>query len=152
MRFSVNDFISESLKIEGIHRTPHVGEIEEFNRFMGLSTITINELIAFVNVYQPGSELRLGSRMNVTIGGIPVTNGGEAVGYMLDHILSKTNHRRLYKEAYQTHLEYEELHPFTDCNGRSGRMLWAWQVGEKNALDLGFLHRFYYDTFRAQHE
>ena len=29
-------------------------------------------------------------------------------------------------EVWQTHLAYENIHPFMDGNGRSGRLLWLW--------------------------
>ncbi len=50
---------------------------------------------------------------------------------------------------FRVHLAYETLHPFMDGNGRSGRALWAWQMLKKygpDALSLGFLHRFYYQS------
>ena len=48
---------------------------------------------------------------------------------------------------------YETLHPFMDGNGRSGRILWAWQMIEHNiapGLSLGFLHAYYYQTLAAR--
>ena len=52
--------------------------------------------------------------------------------------------------AWQTHNDYENLHPFTDGNGRSGRMLWAWQMrNDDDAMARGFLHTFYYQTLSA---
>ena len=39
-----------------------------------------------------------------------------------------------------------------DGNGRSGRILWAWQMIEHNinpGLSLGFLHTFYYQALSA---
>lgn len=35
----------------------------------------------------------------------------------------------------------ELLHPLTDCNGCSGRILWMWMTRE---APLGFLHTFHY--------
>lgn len=55
---------------------------------------------------------------------------------------------------YHIHVDYENLHPFTDGNGRSGRALWLRRMkdlGENSfyqALDLGFLHTFYYQTLK----
>ncbi len=56
---------------------------------------------------------------------------------------------------YISHVAYENLHPFTDGNGRSGRALWLWQMMHGTmrqvnmARDLGFLHTFYYQTLNA---
>lgn len=47
---------------------------------------------------------------------------------------------------WEVHIAYEMLHPFTDGNGRSGRMLWAWQMRN---FPLDFLHTFYYQTLNA---
>ena len=51
------------------------------------------------------------------------------------------------------HLRYETLHPFMDGNGRSGRILWAWQMLHHDiapGIRLGFLHAFYYQTLAAR--
>ena len=52
-----------------------------------------------------------------------------------------------------THVEYETLHPFTDCNGRSGRMIWLWQMLKQDRLvaGLSFLHSWYYSSLENSH-
>lgn len=133
------DFIKESNRIEGIHRNPTKEEIQEFDRFMDLDNVLIGDLTRFVKVYQPDAKLRKMIGLNVYIGDHVPILGGQEVEDQLLRIL----HDITYNNAYETHLAYETLHPFTDGNGRSGRMLWAWQMRD---ISLGFLHRFYYQT------
>ena len=50
---------------------------------------------------------------------------------------------------YTIHHDYEELHPFMDGNGRSGRLLWLWQVLKFNysySPDWLFLRAWYYHS------
>ena len=49
-------------------------------------------------------------------------------------------------DPWWTHCLYEELHPFLDGNGRSGRVLWLWQQRGRPTPPLLFLHRFYYES------
>ena len=140
-------FIKESNRIENIHRDPTQAEIEEFQRFMQLEKVTIDDLEHFVRVYQSDAKLRDTSGMDVIVGRYVPPRGGAHIPARLDGLLFSVNHGTI--SAYKTHLKYESLHPFTDGNGRSGRMLWAWQMGIIPALNLGFLQRFYYQTLAA---
>lgn len=136
------DFIRESNKIEGILRDPTDAEIDEFDRFMLLEEITLQDLERFVSIYQPNARLRKDYGTNVRVGRFFPMPGGPEVLVQLTCILEEVN-ARVPNTSFMLHRRYETLHPFTDCNGRSGRMIWAWQ--EQN-LRLGFLHRFYYQT------
>ena len=140
------DFIVESNKIEGILRDPTEEEMKEFFRFMELPLITVEELQKFVSVYQPNAKLRDKYGMDVRVGRYYPPQGGPNITRGLNNLLDFVNHPR--GDAYDMHLKYEGIHPFTDCNGRSGRMMWAWKMGW-DGLTLGFLHKWYYQTLSA---
>jgi hypothetical protein len=136
------DFIRESNRIEGIFREPTKEEIEEFKRFMALEKVTIEDMKTFVSVYQPNARLRDVIGYDVRVGNYIAPRGGADIYYALQRILEEVPNTN----AFNTHIQYEKLHPFTDGNGRSGRMLWAWKM---KRLDLGFLHMFYYQTLQS---
>ena len=133
------NFIVESNAIEGIHREPTKEEIAEYYRFMSLEQVSIKDLVWFVNVYQPDARLRDEVGLNVRVGNYYPPKGGLLMPRLLKRILDAVD----IFNAWETHTKYESLHPFTDCNGRSGRMLWMWQMKK---APLGFLHTFYYQT------
>lgn len=88
--------------------------------------------------------------MNVRIGNHRPPPGGPGIATEL----SKLIRQAIDNDAtpFDIHRRYETLHPFMDGNGRSGRILWAWQMIEHDiapGLNLGFLHAFYYQTLDA---
>lgn len=137
------DFIKESNRIEGILRDPTQEEVSEFHRFMDLDLVCIDDVMQFVKVYQSDAILRDRQGLDVRVGSyLPPRGGVDIRGRLVDLLEDTTD-----INAYKIHLRYEMLHPFTDCNGRSGRMLWAWQMKD---ISLGFLHRFYYQALRGE--
>lgn len=81
----------------------------------------------------------------VMIGGNHVPPAGDiTIRTRLEDILNDANAAfDKQQAAYEIHQRYEHLHPFTDGNGRSGRMLWIWMMRE---APLGFLHTWYYQS------
>ena len=145
----ITECIRESNKIEGIIRKPTSQEIVEFERFLSLSVLTIDECNKFVSVYQPNAELRNKVGLNVIIGTHLPPIGGYQVEIELGKLLTKINAEMIV--PWSAHVEFETLHPFTDCNGRLGRMIWYW-MHDRDLCDVvflrGFLHEFYYETLQ----
>ena len=146
MTRTLGDFLTESFHIEGMYRMVSKAEHKEAERFMALERIELQDMIDFVKVFQSNAKFRTEEGLNVRVGKHLPPQGGVAVGYALVDILHKANKEN--SNPHLIHLKYELLHPFTDCNGRSGRILWLWQ--SKRTLGelphLSFLHNFYYHT------
>lgn len=137
-------FVKESNRIEGITREPHPIEIAAHEEFLSLEKMTILDLIKFVNVV---ADARLRDRpgMNVSVGNHQPPDGGSAVVTRLERLLRDLD----LDSPHALHCQYEDLHPFMDGNGRSGRVLWLWMMGGIENAPLGFLHHFYYQTLQA---
>jgi hypothetical protein len=143
--FSLDDFVRESNRIEGIHREPTGEEVAATARFLSRTgrPITVSDLINLVAVYQPNAKPRFIQGLDVRVGDHIAPRGGPQVQAALASMLENKDKVR---DAYEMHVEYEILHPFTDGNGRSGRALWLREMGGMWKAPLGFLHHFYYQT------
>jgi hypothetical protein len=147
------EFVRESNRIEGIRRDPTMNEVVCTELFLECSRLTVSALCSLVSAYQPGAKLRRWPGMDVRVGSYYPPKGGTHIEAELIKILDQANNPEM--SAYGVHLAYEGLHPFMDGNGRSGRAIWLWQMlragpgAEDQALGLGFLHTFYYQTLAA---
>lgn len=140
-------FVVESNKIEGITSWRDV-EFEEAKRFLQLKTITVAELEKFVKICEPQAFLRVNIGDDVRVGDHRPPPGGPQIRERLERLLNQINAGTI--NAYDAHREYETLHAWIDCNGRSGRILWAYMVlRDGGDLRLGFLHAFYYQALQA---
>lgn len=139
-------FIMESNKIEGIIGPPSIGVVAASEGFLEKDRIAIEDLEEFVESCQPGARLRDKGGMNVYVGNYIPPKGGPHIRATLAELLEHANDNH---DPYLVHVAYESLHPFMDGNGRSGRILWAWQMltfDHPPGIKRGFLHQFYYQT------
>lgn len=152
MYLSNNDlkkFVSESNSIEDIYRSPTESEMESHRRLLNLPQISLDDLVVFVReitgIHQP---LRDREGMNVQVGDHIAPPGGVAIPLRLSDLVDPDIAVVTDVEFVAQHRRYENLHPFQDGNGRSGRALWLWGMlkQKKYYPSLKFLRQYYYQT------
>ena len=141
-KMNVALFVKESNEIEGIFNVTE-DEIVSTIHFINNKNPTIDDLIALVKVYQPDAELRNKKGLDVCVGNYIAPAGGPIIETALKALLSELQMRH----PFDFHNCYEDLHPFTNGNGRTGRALWANQIHTLTDIyPIGFLHLWYYQS------
>lgn len=140
----IENFVRESNMIEGIERLPTDREDIATESFLELTEITIDDLKEFVSVFQPDALIRDKANLNVVVGSHRPPRGGPSVVEDLEELLKRVNLDSI--SPYLAHKSYESLHPFMDGNGRSGRVLWLWQMlrNKEKLAPMGFLQSYYF--------
>lgn len=139
--FTLEEYVAESNRIEGILRPPTQHEIAATREFVNKPALTVPDFEELVSVLAPGHVLRARKGLDVRVGNHIAPRGGPVIRSGLQGIIDEAK----TKDPWTIHVDYERLHPFTDGNGRSGRALWLWMMPE---APLGFLHHFYYQTLQ----
>jgi len=138
-------FAEESNRIEGIHDPLSMSIMAaRLAEIIDKPVLTLNDVTGFAKMC--GGKLRDKAGMDVRVGLHKPIPGGSEVKEKLEHMIAFTDETGA--DPYQYHCEFETLHPFTDGNGRTGRMIWAWMMVDKYdyGFELLFLHKFYYQT------
>jgi len=148
-------FIRESLAIEGVEflTLPSDRQLtitRAHERFLYDDPITLSALVDFVRVVEPEARLRTIPGMNVSVAGHNAMPGGEQVKRALLTLIDAANGDKRPKRvmSFDYYWRYLHLHPFSDCNGRSARVLWARLLG--GIPECGFLDEFHYQALMWQ--
>jgi len=135
-------FLTESNRIEGLG-PPDLAQEQEAQRFLD-EPLSVESLCRFVSVNQRGAVLRDRPGLDVRVGYYFPPRGGPEIRKDLLDLLHDVREGLL--DPHEAHCQYETLHPFTDCNGRSGRILWLKMMGKDYFPPHLFLQAFYYQT------
>lgn len=148
-------FIRESWKIEGYDEPAGLHTLMRVHREFIDSAMPTRAVLAEAALLFTGNVgvIRDREGLDVQVGNHLPLPGSPRIPEFLDNLLE-----HIVCEAaltsYEAHVEYENLHPFMDGNGRTGRMLWAWHMEytEKDPywVNRGFLHTFYYQSLGAK--
>ena len=148
-------FLLESNKLEGYDTVKEL-ELSMSYMFLELDKVKIADLSNAVNVFTKAhgtsGRLRCEPGLDVSVEGHTAPYGGVFITEMLQKILDEAQFIPVPLTPYLTHVEYEQLHPYMDGNGRSGRLLWLKMMGGLDWLKLtnysGFLHTWYHQSLR----
>ena len=157
----LTSWVAGSNRIEGITRPPTDLEVNAHAEFLSLPAeppALMAGLCEFV-CRVVGARLRAEPGMDVYVGAHTPPFGGpnirreleDLIGALVSSLPDGSGQTVLTTGSlspFQIHCRYETLHPFMDCNGRSGRVLWAWQeqyLG-RDPFRLPFLHAWYYQS------
>lgn len=145
MKVDLMKFIEESNRIERIDTPVTPKDVAILKWFITLPEIKVSDVSELARYFQPDAELRDRVGMNVVVGNHVPVGGSPTVRLMLADLLNDMDEvQGSWEGAYTTHHRYEKLHPYTDCNGRTGRALWLWTM--QGEAPLGFLHTWYYQS------
>lgn len=145
-------FIKESNMIERITRMK-AGEWQEYNTFLALDKINTDDLEKFLKVIQPDAVLRDHVGHNVYVGGYTPPDGGPWMRENLWNLLKDAQEDT--GQWHAIHHRFELMHPFSDGNGRLGRLVWLWMRLKANMLmdnQYPFLQQWYYDSLSYGNE
>ena len=134
------EFLTESNFIE---REPEPNKGEIFSALKFLDNPSLETLKSYVHATS-GASIRNKPTMNVRVGDHVAPQGGDSIPIAVEMILDAVIENKSPIYAFKHHVEYETLHPFMDGNGRSGRLIWYFQMKEN--APIGFLQQWYYQT------
>ncbi len=135
-------FLRESNAIEGVYdRTSLIQAHRAWGYLMTIDVITpaaIKEAHRILMLHQPLDHKYIGDWRDVPvwIGGVRRTQPKIVVDSLIRDWCDLTNNCDRNFDAVSLHVQFEQIHPFIDGNGRIGRLLLNWHLVKRNGCPL----------------
>ena len=145
-------FQAESNLIERAVRTRAAlrVEVDALLAFVRLDRLSTTDVTRLARVMEPTAQLR-GEGVGVTVGRHVAPPGGKRLALDTARLLTSVTYGDC--TPYVGHVAWLQLHPLTDCNGRTGRAVYLWHSYRHHRFLPGrFLQQYYYDSLEMWDE
>jgi len=119
---------TESNAIEGLHRSRARlrEEVDALATFLANKRVASFEILLLANALEPNAVLRTRVGQNVRVAGHVAPPGGPSIRRDFAELLVTVSENDV--NPVIGHAAYLQLHPLTDCNGRTSRALYLWHT------------------------
>lgn len=154
-KFDIEKYITESNAIEGIFDEAEVAQSLKAWHFLQEQTEISHAVICQIQRIITQNQDNLNDKQRGyyrSHSGTEVTVGGRhaPAAIMVDDLMRGWLEEMAQMSPLIAHIRFESIHPFTDGNGRTGRMIYWWhciQVGKVPFLYEGKKRDIYYKLF-----
>lgn len=119
----VREFVRVSNRMAGILRDPTAAEVAAHRGLLAVNTLRVENFEVFLQHIAPGAGFR-----DSLDDGDPEPEGDSTSDARSDLATIVQAARTRSATPERLHRLYRQLRPFTDGNGRAGRVLWMWQL------------------------
>lgn len=141
------DFMTESLKMDRVLRSPLIPEMQATESFINLVKPKSADILDLALSFDRRVEFRDRRGMHANIGTYRCPAGGQNVIKALDKLLTESGKAG----PFETHIRFNALQPLTAVNGIVGRVLWLsnWiDLHPHTACPYSFLRTWYHESIR----